>query len=173
MSDSPLTLTEDDKNRLFTAIGSVVARFQQIELWQSEILAKQLALDVFNDRYVLMASMSFKQKIDLLMVLCKRNPNDFRNIDFQLVKIALNTAEEFRNSVVHSVWSVCGIEDTWIREKSNIRSKSGFTIKRDVVNITELERADQSLQTILGWQWSESAELLIAIEQLKGALNTA
>ena len=90
MSDSPLTLTEDDKNRLFTAIGSVVVRFQQIELWQSEILAKQLALDVLNDRYVLMASMSFKQKIDLLMVLCKRNPNDFRNIDFQLVKVALN-----------------------------------------------------------------------------------
>jgi|SRR5690625_2211502 len=168
--DSKLALTEEDKTRLFAAIGHIVVRFQQVELWVSEILAGLLELDPMDDRYAVMAAMSYRQKVDLMVTLFPRKSNNHFGADIDLSRRALYTAEEFRNRVVHSVWAVSG--DTWTREKGSLRGKSGLAKQSVCVDIVQLENAAESLRTITEWYLVSSTKLEEAMSQLKACERT-
>lgn len=167
MNQSKLALTEDDKSRLFAAIGHIVVRFQQIELWVAEILADLLGLDPLDDRYSVMAAMSFRQKVDLLVTLFPRKAKNHFEADIELARRALYVAEEFRNRVVHSAWSVSEEENSWIREKGNLRSKAGFAKQSVCVDIDLLESAAESLRVITEWYLTPAHQLEAAMTQLK------
>ncbi|MCZ8252081.1 MAG: hypothetical protein O9318_06405 [Hylemonella sp.] len=169
MNQSKLALTEADRTRLFAAIGHIVVRFQQIELWVAEILADLLGLNPLDDRYSVMAAMSYRQKVDLLVALFpKKAKNHFDfEADIELARRALYVAEEFRNRVVHSVWSVSEEENSWIREKGNLRSKAGFAKQSVCVDIDMLESAAESLRVITEWYLTPAPNLEAAITQLK------
>lgn len=95
MDGIKLALTNEDQTRLFRAIGHIVVRFQDMELWVSEILAELFNLEPLNDRYAVMSAMSFRQKVDLMVTLYPRMWGNKLNVDIDLVRRALFTAEEF------------------------------------------------------------------------------
>ena len=163
--ETRLSLTEKDKKRLFAAIGHIIVRFQQVELWVSEILAGLIELDHMDDRYAVMAAMSYRQKVDLMVTLFPRKARNHFNTDIDLSRKALYLAEEFRNRVVHSVWAVSG--DTWTREKGSLRGRSGFAKQSVCVDITQLEIAAESLRTITEWYLVSSTKIEEAMSQLK------
>lgn len=167
MDPSELALTEEDKTRLFAAIGHIVVQFQHMELWVAEILAGLLELDPLDDRYAVMAAMSFRQKEDLLVTLFPRKANNHFSADVDLARRALYVAEEFRNRVVHSVWAVSEEEKTWVRVKGSLRGKAGFAKQSVCVDIGRLESAAECLRVITEWYLTPSSELEAAMNQLK------
>lgn len=163
--DTQLTLSDEDKARLFAAIGDIVVRFQQIELWVSETLSELIDLNPLDDGFAVMAAMSYRQKVDLMVTLFPRKSKNQFSTDIDLSRRALYTAEEFRNRVVHSVWAVSG--DTWTREKGSLKGKSGFAKQRVCVDICQLENAAESLSIIMKWSMIPSTKLEEAMNQLK------
>ncbi|MCA0973386.1 hypothetical protein LCL99_02770 [Halomonas denitrificans] len=164
MGEYRLALSFEDRDRLFSAIGSVVVSFQQTELWVAETLSSLLKLDPLDDRYTVMAAMSFRQKVDLMITLFSIKDNDESKEKVDLARKALFKAEEFRNRVVHSVWAV--EDDTWVREKGSIRGKSGFVKQTVCVDINQLETASNSIRTITEWRIKSLLEIEEAIFQL-------
>ncbi len=167
MENSKLALTEQDRDRLFAAIGHVVVSFQQAELMVSEILAGLLGLDLLQDRYAVMSAMSFRQKVDLLATLFPTKAKNHSGADIEQARRALYAAEEFRNRVVHSVWAVCESEGTWIREKGNLKGRKGFSKQSVNVDIAELEAAAESIRVIKDWYFVSSTSLEAAHAQIK------
>tara|TARA_B100001250_G_C19738926_1_gene762132 strand:- start:430 stop:951 length:522 start_codon:yes stop_codon:yes gene_type:complete len=171
VNQSKSALTEDEKARLFAAIGHIVVRFQQIELWVAEILADMLGLDPLDDRYSVMAAMSFRQKVDLLVTLFPKKAKNHMEADIELARRALYVAEKFRNRVVHSVWSISEEQSSWIREKGNLRSKAGFAKQSVSVDIDLLESSAESLRVIAEWYLIPAHKLEAAMTQLKKCEN--
>lgn len=158
-----LTLLEQD--RLFVAIGRVVVNFQQMELWLAEALTSVLELHVLEDRHLVSSSMSFRQKVDLLAVLYERKKVRCPSANIELVKKALYAAEEFRNRVVHSLWAVD--QGEWVQIKASLRSKSGFDLMTNSVDITQLEAAAAALVIIKEWEIRDESMLRGALDKLK------
>lgn len=117
-----------ETDALFNVIGRVVVRFQQIELWVSEALAVQLGFSALENRYLLQAAMSFRQKVDLLMELLNRKFDSGLPCSISVAQRALGAAENFRNGVVHAFWGVNGLEK-WERAKPSIKGKHGFVLR--------------------------------------------
>lgn len=150
---------------LFAGIGKIVVRFQQIEMWVSEILAGMLLMRNKDDRYLVSSAMSFRQKVDLLVELYpKRRPKMVHDIDIKLVRRALYTAEEFRNRIVHSFWAIeCGERTRWVRIKASLRGRLGFTLRSVDANTLMLEECAGALKTICEWVLATPAEVEAAI----------
>ncbi|MGM0855594.1 MAG: hypothetical protein ACQEW0_00750 [Pseudomonadota bacterium] len=159
-------LSAIDDERLCCAIGDIVINFQHMELWLSELLAKLLEVTGDDGRYKIMASMSFRQKVDLMYVLFQDKAENHFGADVELGKKGLYKAEEFRNRVVHSVWSVAGHDTSWVREKSSLRGK-GYSRSEKFVNIKMLEEAAKSIKTLKEWEFRSNAVLQAAINQLE------
>ncbi len=117
--ESTQTSKYDD---LRIAIGEIVIRFQFIEHELSEILTVLLNMSEKEDKYRIFAALSFKQKTDLMCDLYETRKKSSwpKTVDISEVKKALNTAEEFRNSVLHGFYYVSGSsKPVWMR--SNIQ----------------------------------------------------
>ncbi|HZW11979.1 MAG TPA: hypothetical protein VFF81_02145 [Noviherbaspirillum sp.] len=152
-------------DHLLKAIGDVVVSFQQIELWISEALAKDLGLKVLEERYLVLSAMSFRQKVDLLMELFPRKRMHMRGVDMALVRKAFRAAEEYRNTIVHSVWAVDG-DRGWTRNKGSLRKKSGFSVVSETAQVEALEAAAAALRTVRDWEIAEAQQLEDAIRVL-------
>lgn len=164
---TPLKLNREEQTRLFAAIGRIVVEFQQMESWLAESLTGLLALDPMGDRHTVLASMSFRQKVDLLFVLYGRKRRHDLKTPMETVRKALHKAEEYRNRIVHSVWAVGGTPRTWIREKSSLRGKKGLGVTSRAVDIAHLEKSADSLRTITQWELATEQELTAAIQHLQ------
>ena len=152
-----------ERDRLFAAIGRIVVNFQQIELCVSEALAQALGLPSLENRYIVQASMSFRQKVDLLMELLNRTTDHDFTCSTPLARRALGAAEEFRNGVVHAFWGIDGM-GKWIRTKSTLKGKHGFALKTTEADINFLEEASDALVTVRHWEFKNDDSLQIAID---------
>lgn len=162
--DTP-ALTLADRERLFAAIGLVVVNFQQVELWLAESLASVLSLKPLEDRHIISAAMSFRQKVDLVAELYPRKKTHDQGVEMKLIKKALYTAEEFRNRIVHSIWSVES-PGKWVRIKGSIKGRDGFSLLTTAANISQLEAAATALLTIREWELNDATKLQAAIAVL-------
>jgi len=162
-----LTATEE-RDQLFAAIGHIIVNFQLVELWLAEALTEMLSLKVLEDRYIISSAMSFRQKVDLIAELYPRKKTHVYGVEIKLIKRALHTAEEFRNRIVHSVWTVEPSRKSkkWVRIKSNIKGKNGFIQVALEANIAHLEAAAKALHTIRDWELSNTENLESAISIL-------
>ena len=148
-------------DRLKTSIGDVVIKFQFIENELSEILCALLQMKEKEDQHRICAAMSFKQKVDLTFDLYpERKKKNWPELDIRAVRKALNAAEGFRNSIVHSFWYVSGVKKiVWMRSKSSLRSKSGLNYTDGVANINGIENGIKSLEKIRNWYLGNTEEL--------------
>ena len=157
----------EETDRVLRAIGRVVVAFQLLELWVAEALGSALGMKAKDDRHLVSAAMSYRQKVDLLFELYARHGPPNRKVDVDVTKRAMIVAEEFRNRVVHSVWAVRG-EDSkrWVRTKASLRGKVGFAVATRTAQAVLLEQAAESMNNIRAWEEGNESELLRAIKIL-------
>lgn len=156
-----------DTERLFRCIGEIVVRFQKIENDIAEVLSSMLKMKDPSDTHRVTAAMSYKQKLNLMCDLYEERKNPaWPPIDIVLVRSALESAETFRNSIVHSLWSVGENPSKWIRTKANLRSKGKLKIVTGPANIEALEEAITCLKTIRDWYLGFSEQLQEATKLL-------
>ncbi|MDP1978289.1 hypothetical protein [Undibacterium sp.] len=165
----------EDTAKLFRAIGHTVVRFQQVEHWLAEELASMLVMKEIEDQFVVSAAMSFKQKVDLLVELYPRRRNpQLPKVDIVLVRKALYAGEEFRNRVVHSLWTVeSGEPSRWKQLKGSLKGRKGFLMRNSDADIESLEACNDALKTICTWSVSTSAELEVATQIIVKAMQSA
>lgn len=156
------TLTNEERDHLFAAIGRIVVNFQQIELWLAESLASLLLLQDPEDRHIVLSAMSFSQKVDLLAELYSRKKTHRYGVEIRLIRKALYAAEQFRNRIVHSVWAVES-SGNWVRVKGSLKSKDGFSLAINQANISKLEAAATALLAIREWELKDAASLESAV----------
>lgn len=138
-----------ETDRLYMAIGKVVVSFQFVENLVGELLAALLRLQEPNDAHRITASMSFRQKVILFCELYPTRNSGMLSIDVTISRKALLSAEEFRNSVVHSFWYISGSDSyKWMRSKSSLRTPRGFNIKSGEANMSCLESGAEAINTI-------------------------
>jgi len=150
---------------LFAALGRVVVAFQLLELWVAEALSGMLGLLEQNDRHLISAAMSYRQKVDLLIELYSTHGNPNLSVSLAVIKRAMLLAEEFRNRTVHSVWSIRDSRQ-WVRTKSNLRGRTGFEVKTRTAEISLLQDATKAMDNIRCWEFCDEALLVTAIHDL-------
>lgn len=157
----------DDTDHLFSAIGRVVVSFQLLELWVAEALSRTLNMKSEDDRHLVSAAMSYGQKVDLLFELYSRHglPNASA-FNVSTAKKALIVAEEFRNRIVHSLWSVKGEPRRWVRTKASLRGRAGFDLKARPAQASLLEEAAKAMNNVRAWEEGNETELIEAIRLL-------
>jgi hypothetical protein len=157
-----------DTDELFRGIGEVVVQFQQIEHWVADVLASLLQLRHEEDTHRVTAAMSYGQKVDLMCDLypARCNPQ-WPAVDMQITRNGLKAAEEFRNSVVHSLWHVDGVESQWMRTKANLRSKGRLKVSTGIANLASLKEGSDCLRVVKGWYLGQSDKIAHATIRLK------
>lgn len=156
-----------DTERVLRAIGRVVVAFQLLELWVAEALAQQLNMNAIEDRHLVSAAMSYKQKVDLLFELYRRHGTPSALLSPDVAKRAMCAAEQFRNRVVHSVWAISGSKDSkWVRTKASLRGRGGLDVATRPAQAKLLEQAAQAISEIRNWEEGNASELLQAIKIL-------
>ncbi|WP_439467672.1 hypothetical protein [Roseateles sp. NT4] len=154
-------------DRLLRAIGHVVVAFQLLELWVAEALSAALRMKSVDDRHLVSAAMSYRQKVDLLFELYARHGMPASEFNPVIAKRAMLVAEEFRNRVVHSVWALHGEESRrWVRTKANLRGRSGFDVVTRPAQAELLEAASRAMNNVRNWEEGNEAELTLAIQAL-------
>lgn len=117
------------------AIGSIIARFQRLELTIMDFIHYLIDSDINNKpiTYILLARTPFKKLIEILASLSiKQSYDEQENLKFLLTKA--NRAEEIRNAIVHSVWS-------WgIRSKIKINKQKQLVFESENLTADTLER---------------------------------
>lgn len=173
MKQSDTTAVVSDSSLLFEGIGRIVVTFQQIELWLSEVLALLLRMKEKDDQFLVSASMSFGQKVDLLIELYpKRRPPQLQEVDMNVVKNALSIAEEFRNRVVHSFWSIdCADQQRWVRIKGSLRGRKGLKLSKNLANIEMMRECEGSLLVIREWMLEETSKIEEVTKTLKSYMS--
>lgn len=157
------------RDRLRIAIGEVVINFQFIEYELSDILAILLNMNEKEDKHRILAAMSFKQKTGLVCDLYEtRKKTTWKEpLDISEVRKALEEAEKFRNSVVHSFYYVNGSEEpVWMRSKSSLRPSAGLKIVDGVADISGMEKGVKSLAVIREWYLGDTENLKKATKSL-------
>jgi len=162
--------TVDNKERLFCGIGNIVVQFQLIEHTVSEVLASLLEMKSKSDIYRITAAMSYAQKVNLMCELYnERKKTNWPHIDINITHEALNAAESFRNTIVHSLWHING--DSWTRTKPNLRKKARLNIKSEIVDIETIENGATYLYAIREFYLGNTNELVDAKNKLSSLLN--
>ena len=159
------------RDKLRIAIGEVVINFQFIEYELSDILSVLLNMKEKEDKHRIFAAMSFRQKTDLVCDLyeSRKKPSWKEPVKISEVRKALNTAEEFRNSVVHSFYYVSGSKKpVWMRSKYSIRTSTGLKVVDGVADISSIEKGAKSLLVIREWYLGETEKLKEATKNLSG-----
>jgi hypothetical protein len=161
-------------NRLRLAIGDVVIAFQFMEHELASIICSMLQLKEAKDVQRISSAMSFKQKVDLFCEIYPTRRNaSWPEIDVKAVKNALSTAEEFRNSIVHSFWYVSGSKRiVWMRSKGSMRSSSGLIHVDGVANISAMEKGVVAMGKIRNWYVGDTIELKAATAKIKVQLKS-
>jgi len=162
-----------ETDRLYTAIGRVVVSFQFVESLVGELLASLLKLREPDDAHRITASMSFRQKVDLFCDLYPSRNSGKLSIDIPVARKALFSAEEFRNSVVHSFWYVGGSDSSkWMRSKSTLRTPKGFKITSGEANTSCLESGAKAIDTVRDFYLGRIERLIEASAILDNCIKT-
>lgn len=165
MTISESSSLQDNSARLFCALGRVVVTFQLLELWVAEALSKSLGLLELDDRHLVSAAMSYRQKVELLIELYARHGQPNPAVTLDITKRALLVAEEFRNRAVHSVWAVRE-SNNWVRMKSSLRGKNGFDLRIRPAEVSLLEDASNAMNEIRAWEFCDESQIIRAIHVL-------
>ncbi len=158
---------------LYSEIGRTVVAFQRTEFHVADSLAIVLRLKELDSRHMLMAAMSYKQKVELLMALLSRNDPGLTAIaSLESIRSALFLAEEFRNRIVHSLWTVDGSEDLrWIQVKASIKSRVGLSVKTLDAASQDLKTANDALDAICNCMFVPDKRLQEVRDTLHEFLN--
>ena len=97
---------------------------------------------------MVMASMSFGQKLDLLVALSlKKFPGPTKQEKhIRLIAAALSEAEEYRNKMLHSVWT----EDfaDYSQVKARTKGRKGLKIQKANTNIPHIQEAIKAINML-------------------------
>ena len=161
-----------DAERLYAGIGKVVVTFQFVEHSVADVLAALLQMRHTSDVHRVTAAMSYAQKVNLMCDLYhdRKNPS-WPPVDLEVIRNALMAAEAFRNTVVHSLWHVGGVEPQWMRTKANLRSKGRLNITSGTANLDALEEGEVRMSAVRHWYCGESEKLRVATSRLKTLVN--
>lgn len=163
----------DHTTQLFEAIGNTVVIFQQIEHWVSDFLAKLLDMRNKDDSYLVSAAMSYGQKVELaLELLSKKKIEAYKDLDLLVVRNALSKAEEYRNHIVHSLWTVEFEDDLyWINVKTKLKGGKGLKLNQNKVNLDKLIECNHALLQIREWMLGNKVEIEQASKILQSYLT--
>lgn len=161
-----------NSERLFAGIGKVVVTFQFVEHGVADVLAALLQMRHTSDVHRVTAAMSYAQKVNLMSDLYpdRMNPS-WPPVDLEVTRNALMAAEAFRNTVVHSLWHLGGVELQWMRTKANLRSKGRLNITSGAANLDALEEGEKCISVVKDWYLGKSEELRVATSKLKTLAN--
>jgi hypothetical protein len=158
-------------NHLSLWLGRLVIAFNNLE----HALAREVSLELFetlgqeesslthssdgisrafrrvNDTGVhdmIMASMSFGQKLDFLAALSikKFSGNTRQQKHIHLIVKALSEAEDFRNRMLHSIWTENFVD--YSRMTARTKGRKGLSVKRANANIPHIRQAIKAISTL-------------------------
>jgi hypothetical protein len=97
---------------------------------------------------MIMASMPFGQKLDLLVALSRKKflGDTRQEKHIHLIAEALDQANQFRNRMVHSIW-IEGFED-YSRMKAGMKGRNGLKIQKANANIPHIREAIKAIKTL-------------------------
>jgi hypothetical protein len=151
--ENPKANILEQRNELFFLVGETIVTFQRIEYNLTDFLYKLLELNHEKGHLLLMDTMSFSQKVNLVFEVfpskienLKYIKNDF---DFKTAKKCLSKAELYRNKIVHSFYYL--EEDEFKKQKTNIKGKNGLTTKSGIINFHALQECNHQLQKLGFW----------------------
>lgn len=160
----------EQKNRLLTLIGENVVSFQLLELHLAEYLSSMLKLNDFKHRYIFFDSMSYKQKVDLLFSLYEADPDKVERTKGK-AKFCLLKASEFRNKIVHSIWSVSDEPLVWHREKPNIKGRPALKNKVSYMNFELFQNGNQAIKDLHVWTLNTENQLEQIYDTLENCIK--
>lgn len=141
------------KNQLSLWIGRLVISFNDLEYRLAQAITKEIGSDDLELSHMLLASMSYRQKVDFLsaLLLKRFRDNTTQKAHIRSVISALGCAEGYRNTVLHSVWAApifTGID--YETKKSKTRGGKGLRIDRKAANISALKTAVKDVYALHG-----------------------
>jgi hypothetical protein len=97
---------------------------------------------------MIMASMSFGQKLDFLAALSLKrfSGNTRQQKHIHLIVKAISEAESFRNRMLHSVWTENFSDFSQVKTKT--RGRKGLKIQRANINIPLIRQAIKAINTL-------------------------
>lgn len=97
---------------------------------------------------MVMASMSFGQKLDLLVALSlkKFSGNTRQENLIRLIVKALEEAEKFRNTMLHSIWTENFVDYSQV--KARTKGRKGLKVERANANIPHIRQAIKAIKTL-------------------------
>jgi hypothetical protein len=97
---------------------------------------------------MIMASMSFGQKLDFLAasLLKKFSGNVRQQNHIHLIVKALSGAEVFRNRMLHSVWTENYVDYSQVKAKT--KGRKGLKVERANANIPHIRQAIKAINTL-------------------------
>ena len=130
---------------LFRVLGQEESISTDSPDWTSRAFRRVDDTGVHN---MIMASMSFRQRLDLLTALSlKKFPDNARQgKHIHLIAKALSDADDFRNRMVHSIWTE-DFED-YSRIKAGIKGRNGLKIQKANANIPHIQQAVEAIKTL-------------------------
>lgn len=139
------------QNQLALWIGRIVIAFNQLESRLAERLSEELGHASGPVRDTIHASMSFGQRLDMLAaLLLERFQENAEHLVFVREAIdTLSAAENCRNNVVHSEWSMApffGLE--FERRKVRTKGRKGLKIQATRANVAGLKEAARSIELL-------------------------
>jgi hypothetical protein len=147
--------TPYDYDALYRAIGKTVVAFQSLEYTLSDGLCNMMKLKDEDHQNIIGASMSFRQKVDLFAALQRRLINEELIPLCRTACTFFNASEDFRNSVVHTHYSMAigksGKIGRWAGEKASIRGGKGVKHNKKMIKLAIIEEGSQIISD-LGWR---------------------
>ncbi len=130
---------------LFGALGKEEPSSTHTSDWISQAFRQVNDTGVHD---MIMASMSFGQKLDFLAALSlkKFSGNTRQEKHVRLVVKALFEAETFRNRMLHSVWTENFMDYSQV--KAGTRGRKGLNIQQANVNIPHIRRTVKAINTL-------------------------
>jgi len=139
------------QNQLALWIGRIVIAFNQLEYRLAEQLAEELGHVSGPVRDTIHASMTFGQRLDMLSALLlerfRENPGHLASVN-EIID-ALSAAENCRNNVVHSEWSMALVFCMeFERRKVRTKGRKGLKIQTARANVVGLKEAVRSIELL-------------------------
>ncbi len=135
---------------LYQAIGRVVVEFNSLERYLGQVLAVYLKVNSITYIDAFNASMSFRQKLDLLCVLVEESRSSAakkaKRLD--LLKKA-QKFEERRNAIVHSTYGEILLTNQLEVRKATTRGGKGLVVKESKADLVEMRALARKME----WWW--------------------
>ena len=154
----------EDTDTLFRAIGMVVVEFQRTERSLTEALGTLLKVKDEGGKNILFAALSFGQKVDLFAALHRQNQDHEKTRICEGACRYLKSAEEFRNTVVHSDYFAVSGKKTvrWAEKKVSIRGAKGVRVRKKLVDLSFIIKGANVMKSL--WLEATSFDFLASYD---------